>query len=181
MTVVQLIEALLKQNWTKSISGRYHDVPQPLFVREKSQLQDQLRTQDVAYVRDAGDEDHTPLGFGWTHQTVEAVVAVELRSADRRVEGTTTDGRIRTLGYRNTTGGTDQFGLSNLESERWGGLAGESKRILLDNRKGVAEFDIVGDDLRVQDVSGNQGGTKYYRADVVVPLTNLADSIDTST
>lgn len=179
MTVIQAVEALLEQNWVPSISGRYHDVPKPQFVREKDDVMKTLRHTDVAYVRDAGDEDHTPQGFGWTHENVEWVVAVELRSLDRTENGSSVNGRTRTFGYRNTDATADANGLDPLEAERWGGLTGEVKRILRENRKGVAEFDLVGDGLRVNDQS-DMGGSNYYRADVVIPLTNLADSIDPS-
>lgn len=179
MTVIQAIEALLETNWQASITGRHHDVPAPEFVQEQDEMQKRLRTQDVAHVIDGGDEEHTPLGFGWTHETIDAVVTVQLRSADRRIEGTPVDSRIRTFGYRNTTGEVDQYGLDPLEAERWGGLAGETKRLILANRKGFAEFDIVGDQLRVQDQS-DLAGTGYHRADVQIPLTNIASEIDTS-
>lgn len=179
MTVIQAIEGLLSNNWEPSISGRVHEVPQPEFIKEKANVKESLRTHDAAYVRDGGDEVHTPQAFGWTHENVEYTVTVELRSANRTVNGTSVDGRIRMFGYRNTDSATDSNGLDPLEAERHGGLTGECKRILKANRKGFAEFDIVAGELRVLDQS-DLGGKKYYRADVQIPLTNVADSIDTS-
>lgn len=180
MTAIQAIEALLEQHWQPAITGRYHDVPEPTFVREQEEMKQSLRTQDVAHVVDGGAEEHTPLGFGWTHETVDDTVVVQLRSADRRINDAPVDGRIRTFGYRNTTDAVDEHGLEPLEEERWGGLAGETKRILLAHRKGVAEYDIVADGLRVEDQS-DLAGPGYYRADVQVPLTETARDLDTST
>lgn len=174
MTVIQAIENLLDNNWTASISGRPNDVPKPTFVRDKDKIQDRLNTKDVARVTSGGPTEHTPQGFGWTHQTVDWVVVVELRSADRRLDGTFTDGRLRMRGERGAGS------LSANEAPRWGGLVGETKRVILDNRKGFEEFDLVGDALRDED-QPDLGGAGYYRVDVFVPLTNLAESIDTST
>lgn len=174
MTVIQAIENLLQANWTSSISGRPLDVPKPDFSKEKEEAQERLRTKDVARVVDGGDEDHTPLGFGWTHENIEWVVTVELRTADRRVNDQQVEGRYRLYGERGAGS------LGDNESGRWPGLAGETQRIIFDNRKGFAEFDIVGHELRVQDQS-DKTGVGHYRADVYIPLKNLASSIDTST
>jgi len=174
MTVIQAIEHVLDTAWERSISGRPMDVPKPKLVRQKEDIKESLRTTDVARITDGGDEEHTPLGFGWTHETVDAIVAIELRTTDRIEEGWNVDGRHRLYGKRG--GGT----LGDNEAGRWPGLTGETKRIIRDNRRGFAEFDLVGTDLRVRDQS-DLGGAGYYRADVIVPLTNLADPIDTST
>jgi hypothetical protein len=173
MTVIQAIENLLEANWTATVSGRPLDVPQPTFTQEKEDLKEALSTKDVARIVDGGDEQHTPLGFGWTHETIEWTVTIELRTADRRINGTKINGRHRLYGERGAES------LNANESGRWPGLVGETQRILLDNRKGFAEFDLAGTDLRVQDQS-DLTGVNHYRVDMVVPLTNLADSIDTS-
>jgi hypothetical protein len=175
MTVIQAIENLLDSNeWTPSITGRPNDVPKPVFTKEKEDMKQTLRTRDVARVIDGGDEQHTPQGLGWGHERIEWVVTVELRTADRTVEGTSVDGRHRLFGER----GAGSLGSN--EVGRWTGLVGETQRILRDNRKGFAEFDIVGAELTVQDQS-DLGGPGYYRADVLIPLTRVATEIDTST
>jgi len=168
VTYLQAAEALLNQ-WSESITGRTTDVPKPKVVLEQSVSQNDLKTRDYARVVDGGDTTFEPRGFGWTHERIEANVTVELRSATRRLDGTRIDGRHRMFGERP--------GLS--EPDRYVGLAGETKRILDEYRKGFGEFDrVVASPIR--DVSSNEG-TNVYRADVDIAFIQNAESIDPST
>lgn len=184
MTVIQAIRMLLDSEWTSSIEGRVNDVPKPLLVEEKKNLKDDLRTQDVAHVGDGGPVESTPMGFGWTHERIDATVVVQLRSADRDGD-VATDGRHRMFGERfsATVSGSSGVGETlvgdHSEAERYGGLVGETERLMKAHRKGFAEFDIVADGLRVEDES-TLAGPGYYRADVYVPLANVASPIDTT-
>jgi hypothetical protein len=166
MTVIQAAEALLDQNWEKTITGRATDVPKPEIVLEQSVSKSDLKTQDYARIVDGGDMTFEPRGFGWTHQKIEADVTVELRSATRRIDGTRIDGRERMFGSRP--------GMS--EPDRYVGLTGETKRILEDHRKGFAEFDLVLAST-IRDTSANEG-VNVYRADVDIAFVQHADNIN---
>lgn len=169
MTYVQAIAALLDENWSTSISDRATDVPKPKIVEQANVSKSDLKTEDVARVVDGGNTEFTPLGFGWTHERIEPDVTIELRSVDRRLDGTKVDGRHRVFGKRETTA----------EPDRYIGLVGETKRILDANRKGFAEFDLV---VHSQDRDRSDlEGTNYYRADIDVELMRQADHIDPST
>lgn len=174
MSEVKFIKNLLAHEWESSITGRATDVPKPAFTLEKRKSNAGIRNQDVGYVASGGDTNYTPLGLGWTHQTVDTVVAIEYRAATRTVPNSYDDGYNRVLGKP-----TGANGLG--APDRWDGITGETARILLDNRNGRGGWDLVGaDTLRVVD-NIDTGGKNYYRADVVVGLQNLADEIDTST
>lgn len=169
MSVVRAIHNLLDANWTVTVTGRTNDVPKPTLVLEKKEAQSRLRSQDTAYVADGGAEEHTPQGFGWTHERVDYVVVVQLRGTDRNADTGLDDGRKRMFGDRSGTSAPDD----------WAGLTGETKRVILDSRKGFAEFTLVGGALRVEDNSDLMG-KNAYRADVFVPLMESGKKIDTS-
>lgn len=166
MTVLQAIASLIDAEWEPSISGRWNDVPKPKIVLEKEVTKEMLRTQDVLRVEDGGDTEKTPLGFGWTHEALDATVTISIRTLDRRIGGMPQDGRIRMFGERN---GTD-------DAERYGGLAGELERICDANRKGFAEFDRVRlspvrDESQLAPANG-------YRADLDIGLVIDAQNIN---
>ncbi|GGO03500.1 hypothetical protein [Haloarcula pellucida] len=168
MTFLQAAEALIDTNWEETISGRSTDVPKPKIVLEESVSQSDLKTRDYARIVDGGDTVFTPRGFGWTHEKVEADVTVELRSAERRINGTLVDGRERMFGPRS--------GMS--APDRYVGLSGETKRILDAHRKGFAEFDqVVASTIRDE---SSAEGQKIYRADVDIAFVQHASQIDPS-
>lgn len=174
MTEVEWVMNLLEAEWTPSISGRANDIPEPTFTLEKKESNARTRHQDVGYVVSGGDTNYTPLGFGWTHQSIDTIVAIEYRAAQRAVSGGYDDPNKRMLGSPTGTDGTEA-------PDRWDGITGETTRILLDNRKGRGQWSLVGaDTLRIVD-NVDTGGKNYVRADVVVGLKNVASSIDTST
>lgn len=171
MTEVSFIKNLLESQWQQSVSGRTNDVPQPTFTLEKEDRADGLRTQDVGYVASGGDTEHLPLGFGWTHEHADTVVVIEYRATSRNVDVGVENGYQRLYGQR-----TGPDGLQ--EPDNHAGITGETKRVLQADRKGRAEWDLIGDPFRVDDT--RLGGANYWRADVYVGLRNLAGSIDTA-
>lgn len=173
MTEVAFIKNLLEANWSTSISNRSNDVPQPSFTLEKEERQQRLRSQDVGYVASGGDTEYALQGFGATHERVDTTIVIEYRAATRSASTGLDDGYDRLFGTRTGTDGLQA-------PDRWSGIVGETRRVLLADRKGRAEWDIIGDAIRVAD-NTDLGGTNYWRADVFVPLKNFADSIDTST
>ena len=182
MTFLQFVSALLTQKWEPAISGRVYDLPTPgedLDINiEKEVHQKRLRTNDIITVRDGGDVNFTPLGFGWTHEQIEGAVTIECRCADenpRVPDGV--DGRVRMFGYRNQTNQI-QNGLAPFQAERHGGLTGEVVRILASYRKGHAEFDrlVYGP---VRDESSTVG-RNTYRGDIMVAPEITAQEIDAS-
>ncbi|MFB6189335.1 MAG: hypothetical protein ABEI57_05580 [Halapricum sp.] len=171
MTIIQLVKAVLEDNWAKSIDGRWNDVPKPEIVFEKNIAQGDLKTTDYLKIQDGGDYTFEPQGFGWTHEHVEGVVTISARSVDRRVDGTKVDGRVRVFGEREES--------PPYSAERHGGLVGETVRVLKAYRDGVAEWDRV-EYGPIRDNS-DMGGSNYYRADTDVVLINNASEIDPST
>lgn len=174
MSEVAFVKNLLEARWEQSISGRPTDVPEPTFTLEKEKSNARIKRRDVGYVASGGDTNYTPQGFGWTHQDIDTLVAIEYRAADRATDIGYDNAYHRIHGQR-----TGSDGLQ--EPDRWDGIAGETTRILLSVRKGIAEWDLVGaDTLQIVD-NVDTGGKNYYRADIVVGLRNVADVIDTST
>ena len=151
------------------MTGRSTDVPQPTFIEEKSELKERLRTQDLAHVADGGDQDREYLGFGQTHEGVDTMVVVELRTADRRENDTAVSGRHRLFGERSD---------AMTPADRHAGLVGETLRILAAYRKDFAEFDRI-ERGPVRDQS-DLTGVGHYRADVVIGLVQHAEEIDPS-
>lgn len=174
MTTLQAVQELLRSEWETSIDGRWNDVPEPEIVLEKAVSEDDLKTSDVIRIVDGGNKEKTPLGFGWTHEQVDQTATVQIRSADRRLQGKKIDGRVRTFGERNTD--PDDPDHDYLAGERYGGLAGEVERICDSNRKGVAEFDrVVCSPIRDE---SQLTGTNHYRADLDIGLVQDASEIN---
>lgn len=175
MTEVQYIKSLLEANWQQSITGRSNDVPQPTFTLEKQARDKRISAEDRGYVASGGDTEYTPQGLGWTHERVDTVVVIEYRAANRNTDAGVENGYERLYGQRTGTDGLQA-------PDRWAGITGETRRVLLDKRKGHAEWSLVGagqgGGIRVDDT--DLGGKNYWRADVYVPLTQHADSIDPS-
>lgn len=169
MTAIQFVAQLLEADWEPSVTNRSTDVPEPLFVEEKDEAQSNLRTHDTAHVTDGGDLDLEYLGFGVTHKGIDALVTVQLRTADRRENDAPVNGRHRLFGERPA---------ATTSADRHAGLAGETLRILESYRHGVAEFDrVIPGPVRDQ---SDLTGVGHYRADLDVALVTHAEKIDTS-
>ncbi|MBX0325804.1 hypothetical protein EGH21_22560 [Halomicroarcula sp. F13] len=167
MTEMQAAQALLDTEWETTISDRTTDVPKPTIVLQQNVSQSDLKTEPYARIVDGGGKTFEPRGFGWTHQRIEADVTVELRTADRRVDGgATQDGHEEMFGARSGTG----------EPDRYVGLTGETRRILEANRKGFAEFcNVYSSEIRNE---SSAEGKNYYRADVDIRFVQEADQIN---
>jgi len=172
MTEVAYIKNLLEANWNTSVSGRSNDVPQPTFTLEKKDFKKQIRTADIGYVNTGADTEFTPLGFSWTHERIDTVVVIQYRAGTRKVDTGVEDGYKRLFGVRQGTDGLQA-------PDNWSGIVGETRRVVMNQRRGQSEWDLVGNDMRVADLS-NLGGKNYWRADVFVPLRIHASSIDAS-
>lgn len=183
MTEVEQIKNLLERDWTPSITGRTTDVPDPgkgeiRWVLEKSERESRLSTTDVGYVTSGADTTYTPQGLGWASEQVETAVVIEYRAVTRTHPNSYDSGYHRLFGQPT---GTDGVGAP----ERWDGITNETRRVILDNRTRTGGWTRIGTDstgaaLEVRDLQ-DLGGNKYYRADVWIPMDQLADAIDTST
>lgn len=158
MVAVQYVYNVLHNDWQTSISGRPNDVPQPyIFIESSEATRFSTATADYMVVTDNGQETWQPQSVGWTEERVEAKVAVEMRTAHSRE---------RLLGYR------DQ----NNVAERYGGLLGETKRILNAKRKGDKEWDYVIVD-GFDDLTGDVGFANF-RGRLNIRLVSVASQIN---
>lgn len=148
MTVLQFAENLVDERWTVSIDGRPNDVPKPKIILEGEQKRQRtsIDERDEIVVEDGGTQEFTPKGIGWTEEDVTFVVTFDLRTADSRE---------RFFGYRQETS-SDPLG----SGERYGGLAGEMKRILDTARKGEKEYDLV-TAYQFNDLTSETGGSVW--------------------
>lgn len=171
MSALQYTENLLDANWEESVSGRERDVPQPQLIRESAESlrKMNLDQNDAALLRDGGITTIEPQSFGWAQERLVSRVTIDLRTTG---EAGSTHGRERLWGYRGVGG------LNDNESERYGGLVGETKRIMDSVRKGDNDFDLV---LVTEenDLSAQMGG-QIWRASVEVQLDIRARTIDPS-
>lgn len=167
MTAVQIIKYLIESNWQEARTGRALDVPEPEIHLENDEQKVDLSRHDEVMVKDGGPVDHTPLGVGYNYEREELTMSVDLKTADRRVQGDKIDGRVRLFGFVNN-GNEIQHGIPPGESEDYGGISGEVKKILRDNRGGQDRFDDIFVDS-VDDISDTVAVNKY-RAVVNVRL-----------
>lgn len=159
----QFIKSYLQNNWQTGRTGRNVDVPQPVFILEKDEVQERIRTNDVAHIVDGGTQDIKPVGIGWNSNRIETRMKIDLRTAKKT--GSDVDGRIRMFGERDN---------SNV-AESYGGLVGEIFKLMLEIRKGTKEYDLVVPPL-IDDISG-MAPKNMYRAIVSVRLKQLASLI----
>lgn len=164
MTLLTLIENLLEEKWERSRLGRSTDVPKPHITRNKDVVNDRLSTQDVIRVVDGGDPDAEMIGFGGTHERTSAVAKLEIRSADRREDGIKISGHERVWGKRE--------GLNEPDPDS--GLSGEARRVLLDWRCGLAEYDRL---WPSPPYDPGVSGKGYYRADIYLTARQHASEL----
>lgn len=169
MTAVQYVEAILENRWESSITDREVDVPQPEVYREsaESYRKINLDQNDAIILEDGGITNIEPQTFTWAQERLVSRVTVDIRTTG---EAGSVAGRERLWGHRGT--GT----LGATESERYGGLVGEVKRICDEVRAGDEEFDLI-QVTEENDLSGEMGG-QVWRATVTVVLDTRANTID---
>lgn len=165
--VERYLVTLLDSEWTESIDGRDNDVPKPKITEEDEDAQETLRTRDLVEVT-SGRTIREWQGIGGFERRREVPATIVLRTAERRVDGQPIDPEVRLKGDRD----------ANNAAERWGGLVGETLRILESVRKGEHEHDMV-NAFEWEDTS-NLAGRGNFRADVEVRLTRVAQVIDPS-
>lgn len=149
----------LESSWLKDRPGRDVSVPQPVVVKENNRAQVDLKVQDRIVVQDGGDQDIEPRGFAWDHERNVTRLSFDLMSADRRIDGSKVDGRVRMFG---------QYDEVSRTLEDAGGLVGEVRAILNANRRGFGPWDYV-NTTTVNDVTDTAGKNKY-RAKIDVEL-----------
>jgi len=181
-TKFQALKNMLAANWSESITGRPTDVPTPKFVQQQNVSQSDLKTDDYIRIVAGNGTTFEPLGFGWSHQRVEADVTIEIRSATRRIDGIKVDSHDRVFGNRGVsdedTYGGGAYGAGSYGPEaigRYPGLAGEVRRILELYRKGWAEWcQVVSGETRNE---SSAEGKNMHRADIDVALIKNAARI----
>lgn len=171
MTVVQYVKRKLERDWAEDIRGRVVNVPKPTFRFEKEDEQERLQYNDVAVIIDGGIQEIEPADVHYDSETIITLVNVRLKTADRNrpriSQAIGSPGRVRMFGYRDE---------ETLESERLGGLTGETRRIFQTVRRGSKEFDLI-TTPEVNDVS-NQTGKNHYQAVVTGRFRQIADEIN---
>lgn len=160
-TDLDFLAFVLEERWEPAIDGRQVDVPEPKIVIATTQEETRVNTatNDVIFVRDGGPQTFAPRSAGYTAERIETPLTVDIRTAE---------GRERFVGIRN----------ENNEAERYGGLYGETKRILETIRKGEAEYDLVVPP-EWNDLSEDLG-FGHWRGAWTVRLTQVANNIDPS-
>lgn len=123
-TDLDYLRNVLDARWQEDITGRNNPVPKPEIVIATDEAESRVNTaaQDVIFIRDGGPQDVQAQSVGWTEESVTTPLLADIR---------TSHSRVRFVGARD----------ENNEAERYGGLYGETKRILDTIRKGESEFD----------------------------------------
>lgn len=183
MTGVQYVENVLRNRWASSITGRPHDVgnlggdlSNDEYVRivyegDKDWRSMDLSNYDYLTLTGGGFTSIEPKAFGWTEEDRFTRVDIDIRTSGH--VGKDRPGRIALYGERGAGN------LSVNEKPRWGGLVGETLRVMKDVRKGDQEFTII-DANEADELSGQMGG-QIWRSVVSVRLENRNRTIDTST
>ena len=158
---LQYFELLLDARWTPSVTGRDNDVPKP-HIAIASDVDETRISQvydDILFIRKGGGLSVTPKSVGWSEKQKEYRVSLDLRTSN---------------GWVRLDGGRD----ANNDAERYGGLRGETERILDAVRTGDKEFDWI-DGYEWRNLSEDMG-YGFWRGVWEVRLTELADTIDPS-
>lgn len=161
----QLFADLLDTEWIEDadkVTGRVRDVPKPKILAEKAVKRHDLSRQPLIEVKDGGAATKEPKGLGWHEEQKVAQLQITIQLVDEH------NGEVRMNGYRAGPDGDADHGLDPYEKESYGGLSGEVERILDQNRKGLAEYQLV-EAFELDDVS-DQMEYGRYRVDVNVRL-----------
>lgn len=176
MTTVQYVENLIRDNWQSAITGRPHNVGvidkdiKIVYESDDEWSQMNLGKYDYITLQDGGLVNMEAKSFGWSEEDIVSRVSVDLRTRGWPQEGR--PGRIALYGERGAGA------LLPNEAPRWGGLVGETLRVLKSVRGGDEEFCII-DTNEADDLSGQMGG-QIWRSVVNVRLESRSSTIDTS-
>lgn len=159
---LQYLEYLLKNNWQASVDGRVQDVPYPgddaiVMAGDVDISRVTQQHTDVIFITEGGNHSITPRSVGWTEEKSEPMATIDVR---------TSVDRMRLVGTRD--------GSNNKEA--YGGLKGETKRLLETVRKGDKEFDWI-DGYEWNPLSEDMG-YGFWRGTWEVRFTELAREID---
>lgn len=156
--VLQYLSNEIGLRWNADIDGRVEPVPRPDIYVEGTHAATRAdqSVNDMITVQ-ANSEEITPKSVGYNHEESSQRVSIDMR---------TNNGRKRLTGTRD----------SNNERERYGGLRGETKRILEQLRKGDAEYDLVMSS-EWRDLSADVGYA-FHRGVIEVELREVAREID---
>jgi hypothetical protein len=161
-TTLEYFINVLDADWQESYDGpagtRINDVPKPKIVKatDKDEKRVDPRQQDVLIVRQGGPASLEPRGMQWDSRRRERLVSLDIR---------TTVSRERLEGTRD----------ANNEREAYGGLRGETLRILDTIRRGDKEFDWI-DGYEYRPLSEEMAFANW-RGVWEVRLTTLAEDI----
>lgn len=182
MAEVEQIKNLLERDWAPTVTGRTTDVPDPglgeiVWTLEKKDREARLNSRDVGYITSGADANYTPNGLGWNAQDVDTAVVIEYRAITRTHANSYDDAYNRLHGQPTGANGVGA-------PDSWDGVTGETRRVILDNRKRTGGWTRLGTDgtgasIQVRDLQ-DLGGNKYYRADVWIPMDAIGQIIDTS-
>lgn len=129
---------------------REYEVPMPPIDMEKKRSKIRLRGSSHVNVVDGGDETREPMDAGYHHESVDSVINAEIRTA-RSVGDGAPDTEYPSLTRFNGVGDAGQYG----------GVKGEIKRILENNRIYSGGGDLV-EGAVWSDQSGMTGINHFY-------------------
>lgn len=172
---LQYVEQVLRDEWHDEIDGRPHNVGhldddvKIVYEGSKEWRRMDLSNFDYLTLQDGGDVDISPKGLGWTEEDTTSRVNIDIRTKGHHPDR---DGRVTLYGE---TGAGD---LDPRESPRWGGLVGETERVMKTIRRGDdCQNSIVNVDV-IDDLTGQMGG-QIWRSVVQVRFESRNATIDT--
>lgn len=161
-TTLEYFENVLDAEWQADYNGpagvRIQPVPKPKIIKatDKDKKRADPRQQDLLMVRQGGSASLEARGMQWDSRRRERLVSLDIR---------TTESRARLEGTR----------TADNEREAYGGLRGETLRILDTIRRGDKEFDWI-DGYEYRPLSEEMGFANW-RGVWEVRLTTLAEDI----
>lgn len=160
MTNRRAIKNLLDTRWTADIPGRERSVPKPALIVSGGEKTHSLSNSNVIYIKDGGNTDRDPNTIGWDHEVVVDRINLDIRTSDAN-------------GGREAMSGVLVDGIN---SESYGGLTGEVKRIIDEVRRGVGPWDTL-NLTPFDDISDDQGFGRF-RVEGTLELTAGPNVID---
>lgn len=161
MAARDILKTLLEREWTPDIPDRDETVDEPRIEKSKDLKRTGLEEGALIIVKDGGATNVEPSSLGWDHERVETLLTLDIRTTDENG------------GHEQVYGVYDE---DTLETENYGGLVGEVKRILDTYRRGVGDWCTV-EGYEIDDISDEQGFGRY-RVEFQVRLRTGPEVID---